>query len=151
MARRTLVDLHVLRGTFRKDRHGAQPAGPTGELPTCPSWLCGDARREWRRLAPVLHAQGRLDASSRAVFAAYCSAWGEYTAAEQQIAAQGEVLTDAGGKQYPNPRLKIRDAAAGRLMKAAAEMGLTPASRGRVVTPPTRPGSNDKAKFFKHG
>jgi hypothetical protein len=45
---RLSAEAHVLRGTFRPDRHGRRQIGVGVELPTAPSGLAAGGRKLWR-------------------------------------------------------------------------------------------------------
>lgn len=54
-------EMHLLQGTFRKDRHGDHqtPEAPTG-IPVPPKRLTGDAKAEWDRMVARLQKTGAL-------------------------------------------------------------------------------------------
>ena len=70
------IDLHLVEGTFRPDRHGKRlPENrPETAATSCPSWLDDYAKAEWRRLAPQLMRVRLLGATTRVTFAGYCQA-----------------------------------------------------------------------------
>jgi P27 family predicted phage terminase small subunit len=47
-------------------------------VPNAPDFLAGDARAEWDRLAPELHALGLLRTVDVNCFAAYCMAFARW-------------------------------------------------------------------------
>lgn len=55
-------------------------------IPSCPKWLVGEGRREWFRLAPLLHRAKLLTELDRGTLVQACSAWARYCAAEQRLA-----------------------------------------------------------------
>lgn len=87
---------------------------PELSVPSCPEWLKDEGRREWNRLVKELTDLGMLTQLERGAMAAYCQAWAEFRCAVEE----GSFTT--------------RDIAAKRLIRLAAELGLTPASRSRV-------------------
>lgn len=105
---------------------------PRAELPRCPAWLKGEARREWRRMAKELHEIGVLTTIDRAALAGYCVAYGRWMEAEKIVAEKGAVLKTTAGNLIQNPYLAVANKAWEHMMKAAVEFGLTPSSRSRV-------------------
>lgn len=87
---------HLVRGTFRKDRHGSRSAAEEAvrattkeeSIPEAPSYLPGAAKREWQRVAPTLHAKGLLRTVEVELLAAYAQAVGEIEESEKGIAGE---------------------------------------------------------------
>lgn len=100
----------------------------------CPNWLQPEARKEWRRLAPVLIDAGILTAADAVTFAGYCQSYARWREAEESINRTGKVLkNEATGKWYANPYIAISRAAFDEVKSLAAEFGLTPAARTAIV------------------
>jgi len=103
--------------------------------PSCPKWLRPEAKREFKRLAPMLHDSGVLTQGDVSTFVAYCQAWGEFLKVSDTIEAMHPLelltVTDAG-RELPSPLIRIRDNAFRRLVRAASLLGLTPVDRKRV-------------------
>src|SRR3954470_22329956 len=88
------TNLKVLRGTFRKDRvHSAEPQ-PEAAMPTCPSFLSKEAKKEWRRLSGELYILGLLTRLDRAALAGYCAAYARWAEAEAHLTG-GKLTTVA--------------------------------------------------------
>jgi P27 family predicted phage terminase small subunit len=117
-----------------------------------PSPELGDvARREWLRISAEQIAQGLLTEIDRAPPAAYCVAYGRWLAAEKALAAMAGLdpvtssllIMTSNGDVIQNPLVGIANTAAA-MARFAAEFGMTPSARARVVpggTPrPTPPG-----------
>lgn len=111
--------LKVIAGTDRKDR--AAPAdAPTvelplvGEIPAPPDWLPNaHAKKEWERLAPILHANKLLTEAAVSTLGMLCSLHGKIC----QLYAAGESPTGHMMAQYRN---------------LANDFGLTPVAQGKV-------------------
>lgn len=107
--------LKILFGTDRKSRlNQKEPQPKEANLAQCPIWLCVEGKKEWRRLARKLKDVGILSELDMTAFTVYCQMWGEYI---------------AGIKA--NEPVSMAHVTQMRLM--AAEFGLTPSSRSRVV------------------
>src|SRR5215470_8451335 len=83
----TPLHLKLLRGNpgQRRLRAEVEPTKPK-EIPQAPDFLGEDARAEWDRLAPELHALGLLRSVDVNQFAAYCMAYERWRAAELVLA-----------------------------------------------------------------
>jgi len=110
------------------------------DLPAPPEWMSDEGREEWLRVLPVLYCERRTLAQvDLGVFAVYCEAYGTVVQATRQIREEGLTFKGPSGLKR-NPAIGIRDAAANQVRQMAAELGLTPASRGR---PGIKPGGGD--------
>lgn len=105
----------------------------------CPPELTAAARTEWDRIAPLLIDRGQVTVVDRAVLAGYCTKYAQWQ--ELEAAAVGEpfVLTRKSGSLFVNPIHGMANRALALMLKAAAEIGITPSSRTRVsVRDPAR-------------
>lgn len=131
--------LKLLRGN-----PGRRPIRPEpqpridNESPKPPDYLGKDARAEWLRVAPELYRLGLLTVIDISALAAYCNAFGRWTAAEREV---GDKLTieTSNGNTVQNPLVGIANAAARDMVKFAAEFGLSPAARRRLSAVVERP------------
>ena len=120
-----------------------------------PDSLIPDARAEWDRVASDLIASGLITTADLGALAVYCTAYGRWVQAERILAAdakanpdnEGLTIETSNGNVVINPRLGIRNKAAADLMKAAAELGMTPSARSRVQAAP-RSKQDPAADFF---
>lgn len=134
---RTATKVLQLRGTFRKDRHGAgnEPEyPPLDALPPVPGFFDDIANYEWERIGAELIAKRLLSEVDLTAFAAYCLNVSRMVKAEREVQAKGlTFITDFGPKA--NPAVMIARQSAAEALKFAKEFGLTPASRTRVEIP----------------
>ncbi len=118
---------------------GKRPLNELEPMPSitmlrCPNWLEPEARKEWRRLAPVLINAGILTAADAVTFAGYCQAYARWREAEEHVTKLGMIYKDkTTEKVYPNPYIAIARAAFTEVKSMAAEFGLTPATRTAIV------------------
>lgn len=123
---------------------------PALEAPTAPSHLDAGAKREWRRIVPLLVKLRLLSKIDRAALAIYCQAVSRMEMAQKKIAEEGEVTTAPSGYPVQSPYLAIYNKAAEQVVKIAAEFGLTPSSRSRISVPGAEsgpaPGEDELAK-----
>jgi P27 family predicted phage terminase small subunit len=116
------------------------------------------AQNEWWRVATELHRRGLLTVVDLHPLAAYCQAYGRWFLAERALAAMAK--KDLGGtgamtvesrshagvmRVIENPLLRVAERASQDMVKYAAQFGLTPASRSRIVAPAG--GGERKSKF----
>ena len=87
-------------------------------------------------------ALGLISQIDRAALAAYCSAWAEVVTCERKIKAlnaedaggsAGLVSVTPSGYEQMSVWVQIRNRAYDRMMKFAAEFGLSPSARSRVT------------------
>ena len=135
--------LHALQNTTNVTRHRARTREPKldGALSsTPPSWMTESQRAGWRYA--LKHApHGVLKPVDRGVLAVWVEAEDRHrTAAIQQarLDANNEqplLIKTAEGQPYVSPYLNILTKAALLMMKAASELGFSPASRPRISVP----------------
>jgi P27 family predicted phage terminase small subunit len=94
------------------------------KAPAAPSWLSSEAKKEWRRVVPILLERRILTTGDLGSLENYCIAMGRVREFEADMQAE----TDAGIK-VKLFRAQDKSMASARLL--AAELGLTPVSRSR--------------------
>jgi P27 family predicted phage terminase small subunit len=100
--------------------------------PRCPSYLQGEARREWRRVVNELYDAGVLTSVDRAALAAYCQCYARWIDAEAQIVTGGSVIKTDKGNLIQSPWVSIANRSLEEMRKFMVEFGMTPSSRSRV-------------------
>jgi P27 family predicted phage terminase small subunit len=100
-----------------------------------PEHLDEQARVKWAELLPILQDRGdELDAGTLDALSCYCQAWSRWTAAEAQVSMLGAVVKSAAGFAIANPYVAIAAAAQRQMRQWAAELKLTPKTRGRAAS-----------------
>ena len=152
--------VHMLRGTFRPDRHAdaVTPELPVG-TPVPPKELTGDALAEWQRMVARLEQMGILSVVDDAALYQAARLFAETEAdAERQseVAASVEILEanlndlDGDGKVacfQEISKMRQLEASYGTKIRQGrmamrqflVEFGLTPAARSRVKAPSSKP------------
>ena len=107
-----------------------------GKSPKCPAGLDAAAKTEWRRVLAVL--PGVICAADQAVLATYCQSYARWLEAEAAVAENGSVLVlrnDKGEVKSASvsPFVAVSDKYRQAALRAAIELGLTPAARGRLT------------------
>lgn len=122
---------------------------PRVEVPSIPKHLGVEARKEWKRITPLLEELGLISGLDRAALGLYCQAFGRLS--ELETAFNGQVdLMVAGGKGYADavyeashavtPSGYAQQSVIVQLIKSHREQvnrylmhfGLSPAARARV-------------------
>lgn len=101
------------------------------EMPAPPEWLSEDARGEWLRVLPILLNERRtISIADLSIFAHYCVAVGQVAQANRILESEGLTFSGPSGPKR-HPAIAIRSDGMTQARQMAAELGLTPASRGR--------------------
>ncbi len=129
----TPTALRRANGNPGKRGYNADEPIPPAGMPECPDHLNEAARNEWHRLAPVLHDMGVLAVTDRAALAAYCQAYGRWVEAEERLTQTPLLIRTPSGYVQQSPWLSLANKQMELMGRFMAELGLTPASRSRVV------------------
>lgn len=103
------------------------------KAPPCPSWLCDEAKREWRRLARTMESMGVLTEADMETFATYCDAYSKWKEATEFLDQHGTIFKTPSGYIQQVPQVSIAQTYSKIMTKIATEFGLTPASRSRII------------------
>jgi len=125
--------------------NGNEPRPTIGELKAPPEYLNEYAKKEWERLAPILHNMGLLTELDYTAFEAYCQSYSNYRQASEQLDKQGLILTGRHGQTVKNPLNSIVNIYQQIMLKYLSEFGLTPSSRSKVTATQKR-----ENKFSKY-
>jgi len=138
--------LHILNGNPSKknlDTNEPKPKPAPGP-PKPPSWMCTEAKKEWKRIVPELHRLGLLTIVDEAALANYCQAYGHWVQAEKAIKKywkENKKLTytyvnkNGYANEVPIPEITIAQKYQNIIKAFCAEFGLTPSSRSRMTLP----------------
>ncbi len=124
----------------RKPQEIVAGSSPVSDIGKPPAWLSRDAKREWKRIAPVLNERKTITIGDLGTLESYCVAIGTVRDAQRLINKEGLVV---GGKRHP--AFGIMNAAQTTARLCAAELGLTPVSRSR---PSIRDDNADDLSFL---
>jgi P27 family predicted phage terminase small subunit len=131
----TPTRLKVLSGNPGKRPLNKNEPKPKPQRPSCPSWLCKDAKKEWRRVVDELEAIGMLTKIDMASLSGYCQAYARWKQAEEFIDKHGTVYpvnqeTNIIFKQFP--QVNVAKTYLQQMRLFCSEFGLTPSSRSRL-------------------
>ena len=111
-------------------------------IPECPDWLEDEAKAEWDRLCKNLYELGILTDLDVMTFASYCQAYARWREAEEFISQHGTIVKTPSGYWQQVPQVSIAHQNQKIMMQAAAEVGLTPSARSRIIA-----GDNNKSQL----
>lgn len=109
-----------------------EPIPPEG-IPDCPPHLNEAGREEWYRLVDALVEMRVVTIVDRAALAAYCQAYGRWVEAEEKLKETPVLIRTPSGYVQQSPWLTISNRQMELMGRYMAELGLTPASRSRIV------------------
>lgn len=119
--------------------------------PECPDWLEEEAQAEWNRLSETLFEMGILTDLDVAPFAAYCQAYARWREAEEFISKHGSIVKTKTGYWQQVPQVSIAHSNQKIMMQAAAEFGLTPSARSRIIAGNAKKEDVDEMEFLLTG
>ena len=129
------AELHLLTGTYRRDRHGPagrlQPVGQEEVPQEPPEWVGEYGKQFWRQYAPICLQMGTLDALSLTLFEALCGLWHQFMAMEEQIQREGLVRPGPRGPRA-HPLLSARNRTLQQVLRLMDDFGLSPLGRQRL-------------------
>ena len=136
MRPRKPTNLKVLEGNPGKRPLPENEPKPTPIAPKRPSWLTGEGKKIWEKLAPELEKLGLLTSIDGEAFAAACQAWKDYVDCQKIIKKHGRTYTykNQGGfeNETERPEVKVANKALEQFRSFCREFGLTPASRAKI-------------------
>lgn len=104
--------------------------------------------RCWRRVVAEMQRAGTYSEDCRDLVEAYCFQYVRWRNAEVTVAKDGAIVAAPNsGVPMHSPHLAVANGAFDRMLRLAAELGLTPASRGRVERTGNR-GQGSAARAF---
>lgn len=107
----------------------ASGTSPVTDAPKAPSYLSTDAKKEWRRVAPILAGERKvLTGADLAALENYVIAVATMRQAHRELQATGLLV---GGKRNPVSTILLQ--AQQQQLRAAGELGLTPSARSRAT------------------
>ncbi len=116
------------------------------EMPQCPKHLDNTARKEWRRVAPILFEHGLLTELDTAALASYCQNYARWIDCEEIIAEEGLTFTTEKGYIGQRPEVGLANKCMTTIKDFCKEFGLTPNARGKMLLP-DRPNKPEEGGF----
>ena len=119
--------------------------------PECPDWLEEEAQAEWNRLSGALFEMGILTDLDVVPFATYCQAYARWREAEEFISQHGSIVKTKTGYWQQVPQVSIAHSNQKIMLQAAAEFGLTPSARSRIIAGNAKKEDVDEMEFLLTG
>ena len=121
------------RGPVSKASAGQTAQNYVGAgAPPAPDSISAEAKKHYDTLAETL--SGRLEPEDSPLLAICAQAMAEIAMCNQTLASEGYFMTsDKTGGDYKHPALDVRSMAHKQFKEAATQLGLSPASRFRLV------------------
>ena len=101
--------------------------------------LDADARREWRRLAPILERMRVLTEADEIALGNLCVQYATLIKAQRLLDKSGLLLKTKSGYVQQSPLVSIVAGCVEQVNKLCREFGLTPAARTRIQLAPEDP------------
>jgi P27 family predicted phage terminase small subunit len=122
------------RGLGRRPVNVGEPIPPEG-MPAVPDWLPAEAKREWRKIAPLLYRARLLTPLDGTALAGYCLAIAQLRSAQAVLDAKGFTVTAPSDYVQQRPEVAIVRTSLMLIERYSTHFGLTPASRARITLP----------------
>jgi P27 family predicted phage terminase small subunit len=131
--------LKLLQGNAGHRPISEAPSVPPA-IPKPPKYLSAAARREWRRIGPLLKANGLISHADREMFARWCQTVAKIAEYEQQLAKEPVTLVAQSGYKMPHPLHALIASLSKQLVGLSDRFGLNPRARAvaRVELEPER-------------
>jgi P27 family predicted phage terminase small subunit len=117
-------------------------------IPTCPKHLNAEERDLWAEIGKELYDLGVLTNVDAGVFEVYVTALAIMRRVKPEI-EKSLVFDGPNGGPIQNPYLAIYNKAKEHVMKAGAELGVSPASRSRVSVKKQKESADPFEEFEK--
>lgn len=125
------------------------------KVPTPPSWLDSVAKKEWRRLSPIIFNAKIFTKADTAAFEAYCHSYSMWVKADKAFRAYQNSEKDPpafilveDGKSKENILISIMERSKKEMLLFAKEFGLTPSSRSSITAPSQTEDRDDSIMSF---
>jgi P27 family predicted phage terminase small subunit len=106
---------------------------PRATTPRCPAHLDAEAKKEWKRLVPILRRMRVLTEADGMTLANLCQAWSTMVQAQKKLTEMGILYKSPSGYIQQSPLLSVVTHYMDIVTKLCREFGLTPAARSRMV------------------
>ena len=109
---------------------------PGQNVPRCPEHLDERARKEWRRLVPILRGMKVLTEADGMALANLCQTYSTLITAQKKLTELGILYKTPSGYIMQSPLLAVVNQCVDTVTKLSREFGLTPAARSRISVKP---------------
>jgi phage terminase small subunit len=158
------ANVHLIRGNASKKPLAGMidEFRPEVEIPSFPSWIWPEAKKEWKRISVELERYGLISKLDRTALVLYCQAWAKMVWAENMLTramkaaeearraaeeagqpfdgGDGLMIKTANGNFTYSHHWVVGKHAATEVRRYLDLFGLSPSSRSRVSTSDNRQG-----------
>lgn len=100
---------------------------------TAPTWINDTAKKEWRRVVKLIIEENKeIEDKDLKTLETYCVNYAKWQKCEALLDSEGFTFETPNGYIQQRPEVAIANKAQERMLAAAKELGLTPASRSRM-------------------
>ncbi|MEG1186063.1 MAG: phage terminase small subunit P27 family [Eubacterium sp.] len=100
---------------------------------TASTWMNDEAKKEWRRVMKLIIEENKeLEDKDAKTLETYCVNYAKWLKCEKIMDVDGLTFETPNGYIQQRPEVSIGNKAQERMLAAAKELGLTPASRSRM-------------------
>lgn len=125
----------MLEGNRGKRPLNKREPKPANTAPHCASYLDKEARREWRRLMPILQRMRVLTEADYIALGNLCQCYSTMVKAQEQLSKTGLLFKHKTSSYIQqSPLLSIVNQCVDTITRLCREFGLTPSSRTRIQT-----------------
>lgn len=125
------TNLKILEGNPGKRKLSQNEIKPKIKLLKCPTWLHKDAKKEWRKIAPILNNLGLLTESDQMIFAGYCQNYARWKQAEIEL-SNSDLLVLGQRGYTQNPLTRISQSYFTKMKICIEKLGLSPSDRANL-------------------
>jgi P27 family predicted phage terminase small subunit len=126
------TQLKMISGTARADRINKREPIPTGNLVDAPNHLTPDQIEIWK-FAIENAPSGLLKRLDTSVLETWVVSYDHYKKLNESVQKEGFVFLSPNGYPITHPNMTQLNKQAMIMLRAANEMGFTPASRSKIV------------------
>lgn len=127
------TSLKILAGNPGKQKLNLDEPKPEQVAPKCPAHLDAVAKKEWKRLVPILARMRVLTEADGIQLALLCQTYSRLIAAQEELSKSSLLVTTGPGYVQQSPLIGIISNCTTQLVTLCREFGLSPASRVRLV------------------
>jgi P27 family predicted phage terminase small subunit len=116
---------------------------PRAIVPKCPTHLDDRAKKEWRRLVPILMQMRVLTEADGIALGNLCQTYSTMVRAQEKLNEAGILYKAPSGYVMQSPLLAVVNTCIETINKLSREFGPTPAARSRIYASPMESEAKD--------
>jgi P27 family predicted phage terminase small subunit len=133
------TSIRVLNGNPGRRAINTTEPQPRPVKPHCPAHLDDEAKKEWKRLSPILQRMRVLTEADYIALANLCVAYSTLIKAQSALSKTGLLVKTPSGYVQQSPLVSIVRSQMEMINRLCGEFGLTPSSRSRIQIQPEKP------------